>query len=116
MFDWSRTGWGPEKIYWPSFVSDLRNGEAYAKVKDMARWPMLFLDDICAERDTTGFSSEQLCTLLGQRQSKWTIITSNKNVDQIAEMDVRLADRIVREPGNEMVEVNTLSYVLRQRQ
>ena len=114
-FDWSRTGWGPEKIYWPSFVADLRNGEAYAKVKDMARWPMLFLDDICAERDTTGFAAEQLCTLLGQRQAKWTILTSNKTVDQIAAMDVRLADRIVREPGNELVEVKTISYAMRQR-
>jgi DNA replication protein DnaC len=114
-FDWRNCDWSPHKIYWPAFVLSLRSGEAYSKVSDMARWPMLYLDDICAERDTTGFAAEQLCTLLGQRQSKWTIITSNRTVAQIAEMDVRLADRIVREPGNELVEVNTVSYAMRQR-
>lgn len=114
-FDWSRTGWAPQKIYWPSFVSDLRNGESFAKIRDMARWPMLFLDDICAERDPSGFASEQLCTLLGQRQNKWTIITSNKTVEQLAAIDVRLADRLVREPGNELVEVHTVSYAMRLR-
>lgn len=112
--EWLRTGWPPEKIYWPEFVSELKQGEAFSKVRDMARWPMLYLDDICSERDATGFSSDQLCTLLGQRQGKWTIITSNKTIDQIAAIDVRLADRLVREPGNELVEVKSNSYRRRQ--
>ena len=96
-------------------VSDLRSGDAYERIGEMARWPMLFLDDVGSERDTTGFASDQLCALLGQRARRWTIITSNKNLDQIGETDVRLADRIVREPGNQMVELKTLSYALRRR-
>lgn len=114
-FDESGMHWHPTKIYWPALVLDLRAGEAYQKVRDMARWPLLYLDDICAERDTTGFAAEQLCTLLGQRASRWTILTSNRTVEQIAQLDVRLADRIVREPGNELVEVKTVSYAMRPK-
>lgn len=114
-FNWRKTEWCPSKIYWPEFVALLRSGEAYERIRDMANWPMLFLDDICAERDTTGFASEQLCALLGQRAGRWTIITSNKTLQQIADLDVRLADRLVREPGNELVEVISQSYFLRKK-
>ena len=113
--NWSKYDWIPSEIYWPKMVSDLRSGDAYERIGEMARWPMLFLDDVGSERDTTGFASDQLCALLGQRARRWTIITSNKNLDQIGETDVRLADRIVREPGNQMVELKTLSYALRRR-
>jgi DNA replication protein DnaC len=78
----------------------------------MWKWPALFLDDICAERDTTGFTSEQLNTLLGCRENKWTVITSNKLLHQIAELEPRLADRIIRAP-NIFIEVNTKSHALR---
>lgn len=112
--NWTRFDFLPGAIYWPKMVSDLRAGEAYERIGEMARWPLLFLDDIGSERDTSGFASDQLCSLLGQRARKWTIITSNKNIDQIAETDVRLADRIVREPGNQLVELKTMSYALRR--
>ncbi len=111
--DWVRASFLAEEIYWPSFVSDLRAGDAYEKLRDMQRWPVLFLDDVCAERDTTGFASEQLNTLLGCRSDKWTIITSNLSLGQIGKVDPRIADRMIRRP-NFYIEVNTKSHSLRK--
>lgn len=110
--DWREASFLHEEVYWPAFVSDLRSGEAYARLKDMQNWPVLFMDDICAERDTSGFASEQLNTLLGRRVNKWTILTSNLSLGQIAGIDSRMADRVIRYP-NIAVEVNTRSHALR---
>lgn len=110
--DWSFATYQHGVIYWPRMVQDLRAGDAYDQIRDMAKWPVLFLDDIGAERDTTGFASEQLNTLLGQRDGKWTILTSNLGLADIAAIDPRLADRLLR--GNEVVDVRTESYSLRK--
>lgn len=103
----------PSFIYWPQFVNELRGGEAYGLVRDMQRWPLLCLDDVGAERDTTGFASEHLNTLLGCRAGKWTILTSNLNLEQLGVVDNRIADRIIRQP-NLFVELSTESHSLRQ--
>lgn len=100
------------EVYWPKFVSELRAGDAFEKYRDMMKWPVLFLDDIGAERDTTGFASEQLNTLLGCRADKWTILTSNLSLENLGQIDPRMADRIIRKP-NHFIEVNTKSYALR---
>jgi DNA replication protein DnaC len=89
-------------------------GSRFLEAQEMAeKWPVLFLDDIGAERDTTGFAAEQLNTLLGRRVGKWTILTSNLALDGIAGIDPRIADRIIRQP-NLYLEVETLSYSLRK--
>jgi DNA replication protein DnaC len=75
-------------------------------------WPVLFLDDIGAERDSTGFASENLNTLIGCRANRWTIITSNLMLEQLAAIDPRISDRMIRKP-NIVVEVNTVSHSLR---
>lgn len=113
--DWSRFDYYHKPIYWPAFVSDLRSGESYKQLREMMRWPVLFLDDICAERDTSGFASEQLNTLLGSRDGRWTIITSNLALHQIAAVEPRIADRMIRSP-NICVEVQTTSYAIRNLQ
>lgn len=100
-------------IYWPGFVNTLRDGSGYEKLEEMSRWPVLMLDDIGAERDSSGFAGEQLNMLLGQRVGKWTILTSNLNIEQLAKIDPRIADRIIREPGNRFIEIDTISYGLR---
>lgn len=102
-------------IYWPSFVSDLRSGIAYERLADMLKWPVLYLDDIGAERDPNGFSAEQLNLVMGRRVGKWTILTSNLSIAQLAAIDPRIGDRIIREPGNHYVEIDTVSYGLRKR-
>lgn len=112
LLDWRSCGFNKREIYWPRFVSELRSGGAFENFRDLWKWPVLFLDDICAERDTTGFTSEQLNTLIGCRENKWTIITSNKLLHQIAELEPRIADRMIRNP-NTFIEVKTCSHSLR---
>lgn len=109
----NRTGFVAQKIYWPSFVSELRAGTAFEHLQDLMIWPVLLLDDIGAERDTTGFASEQLNMLLGRREGKWTILTSNLSLENLGQIDPRIADRIIRKP-NLFVEVDTKSYSLRE--
>ena len=110
--NWRGVRYIQNEIYWPKFVSELRSGEAYERLRDMMAWPVLFLDDIGAERDTTGFASEQLNTLIGCRMDKWTILTSNLFLDQLGGIDPRIADRIIRAP-NIYTEVKTESHALR---
>jgi len=111
--DWSEQTFIHSRVYWPSLVASMRGGVGYEHVIEMYKWPVLFLDDICAERDTTGFAGEQLNTLLGCRMGKWTIITSNLLLNQIGETEPRLADRMIRKP-NLLAEVKTTSYALRK--
>lgn len=113
----SRLNWGSaefihSEIYWPKFVSELRSGNSFSQYRDMMKWPVLFLDDIGAERDTTGFAAEQLNALIGSRENKWTIITSNLNLEQLAKIDPRIADRIIRSP-NPFAEIETKSHAVR---
>lgn len=118
-YEWHNFRYFHEKIYWPAMVQDLRSAEQgdgnWQRFIEMRSWPVLFLDDIGAERDNTGFASEQLNTILGCRVGKWTIITSNLLLDQLAKIDPRIADRIIREPGNEFVELNCESYGLKKQ-
>ena len=112
-FDWHKFDYFHHKIYWPEFIMELRGGNKYEKLREMMRWPVLFLDDIGAERDSTGFAAEQLNMLLGCRVGRWTIITSNLNLHQLALIDPRIADRIIREPGNQHTELSIPSFGLR---
>lgn len=110
----------PHVIYWPAYVEEMRErtreGSGLAKFLEMSRWPLLALDDIGAERDTTGFASEKLNMLLGQRVGKWTILTSNLDLEGIAKVDSRIASRMQREPGNELIVLTCKSYAERQAQ
>lgn len=99
-------------IYWPDFVQKLRSGEWYHYRDSMKTWPVLFLDDIGAERDPSGFAAEELNTLLGCRMNRWTLLTSNNEMDKINAIDTRIASRLVRDK-NICVCVETKDYVLR---
>ena len=111
-FNWDRMEYLAQIVYWPAFVADLRGGGAYEREREMGRWPILCLDDIGAERDTTGFAAEHLNTLLGCRVDRWTIITSNLSLEQVGAIDPRISDRMIREP-NIFIEVDTKSYAMR---
>ena len=110
--DWNKTAYLPARIYWPDFVDELRSGNAYERFNDMKRWPVLFLDDVGAERDPTGFAAEKLNTLLGCRMDQWTLLTSNKDLDGMKAVDMRIASRLVRQP-NICVGINTKDYAER---
>lgn len=104
----------PKIIHWPSFVMDLRSGTEYERIADMRKWPFLVIDEIGAERDTTGFSSEHLATLLSCRVGRWTVITSNLTMAQFESLDVRIASRMGRDNGI-VTEINTIDYSLRKQ-
>ena len=108
---WAYTEFNPQVVYWPEYVSRLRSGKAFDHVRDMLDWPVVFIDDIGADRDTSGFASEQLNMLLGRREGKWTILTSNLSLEQIGSIEPRIADRIIRSP-NIFIETEARSYSL----
>jgi DNA replication protein DnaC len=110
--DWTGANYFHSEIYWPEFVGQLRSGNAFERYRDMMKWPVLFLDDIGAERDTSGFASEQLSTLIGCREGRWTILTSNLTLGQLGAIDPRISDRIIRQP-NIFIEIKTKSHSLR---
>lgn len=107
--EWSKFDYFPKIIFWPDFVHKLRAGEAFEMRQEMKRWPVLFLDDIGAERDKTGFAAEELNTLLGCRMDRWTLITSNKDAQGIQQIDGRIASRLIRAP-NICVGINTTDF------
>jgi len=95
--NFSRTDYFPKRFFWPDFVDELRSGNAYEQFNDLKKWPVLFLDDIGAERDASGFAAEKLNTLLGCRMDKWTLLTSNKDFDALAAIDGRISSRLIRD-------------------
>ncbi len=82
-----------------------------AKYQDMNRWRYLCLDDVLAERQSD-WTAEKINTLANVRVGKWTILTSNLSMVQIAQADNRIASRMVRNNGI-VADVNTEDYNLR---
>lgn len=107
----------PTLVYWPKLADELRTKDSNGTVKfnDMMRWKYLALDDVFVERDTTGFIADKITTLLGCRVGKWTIITSNLTLKQIAAREMRIADRMIRD-GSIVVDLQTQSYLTRKQQ
>lgn len=107
--DWAGFDYFSKPIFWPDFLQKLRAGDAFEMRSEMKRWPVLFLDDIGAERDPSGFAAEELNTLLGCRVGKWTLITSNKDADALQAIDGRIYSRLIRDL-NRCVGVNTVDF------
>lgn len=108
----------PDFILWPELIDSLRGSKreyAYDKFNDMRRWPFLALDDVLAERDPNGFAVERLLNLLSSRDGRWTVLTTNLSLAQVAGIEPRLASRLVR-GLNLIAEVTTKDFALRLRQ
>jgi len=110
--DWQRFDYFPSVIFWPDFMQQLRAGNKFEQRQEMKRWPVLFIDDMGAERDPSGFAAEELNALLGCRVDRWTIITSNKDADGIKAIDGRIFSRMIR-GQNICVGVNTQDFATR---
>jgi DNA replication protein DnaC len=107
--DFHRALYVHEAVYWPDFVQRLKGGAAYGLRNDLKQWPVLFLDDVGAERDNSGFAVDELNTLLGMRVGKWTLITTNLDPSEFKKMDTRIASRLIR-GKNICVAVKTKDY------
>ena len=75
---------------------------------------LLVIDDLGSEYDKSGFALSKMVELINSRMGKWTIITSNLELQQISQvLDPRIASRLIRE-GNKFVGVDTIDYALRK--
>jgi len=75
----------------------------------------LFLDDIGADHDKSGWLANCLYKVLDSRVGKWTVLTSNLSLDQIGtRIDNRVSSRMIR--GNsQVVDVDTVDFNLRRK-
>lgn len=98
-------------VKWPKLIAELREQD-YSIFDEP--WSLLFIDDIGASTDTE-FAAAQLSRLLNERIDRWTLITSNLNLEDISnKIDTRIASRLIR-GKNVCVEVNTVDFALRKQ-
>lgn len=86
-------------IDWVDWCQKYQNNKGGYDFDDMCNDDILFLDDIGAEADRykSGESTALLCQLLGKREKKYNVITTNIPRHQWAEkFDKRVADRLKR--------------------
>lgn len=99
-------------IDWRKLCARLRAGEW-----DEANWLedawLVVLDDIGVEYDPNGLLTATLDRIINGRLRKWTVITCNFTLAQIAEkFDVRIASRMQRD-DSKVIEVDAMDYSLR---
>lgn len=103
---------------WRQFCGDLRGG-SYGRIDDLEGESLVILDDIGSEYDPNGFIASALDRIINSRSAtgrvKWTVITCNMLLEQIAErIDTRIADRMLRN-GSVVVETQLESWELTKR-
>lgn len=96
--------------YWPTLLNKLREGE-YHRVTDLIAANVVLLDELTIDHDPSGFGADRLCHILSGRVGKWTLITSNLTISQIADIDPRIASRMVR-GGSVVLNCNTQDYAM----
>lgn len=102
---------GAHRYTWPRLLPRLRDG-AYWLLDDIRDCHLLFLDDFGTERPTE-FALEKLYEIIESRTRKWTLLTCNLSVAQIAErMDTRIASRLVRD-NSTVIDVDAPDFNLR---
>ena len=99
-------------MYWPEVVRRVRGGEYYL-IDSYSKKDILFIDDFGAEHKTE-FSIGGSNELFNKRLHKWTFLTSNLSLNDIAEqIDSRISSRIIRD-GNRVAETNAMDFSLRK--
>ena len=97
--------------HWPRIASNM--SENYGAINDMHSEQFVCLDEIGADRDPSGLVRDKLATMLCARVDRWTLVTSNKTLEQVAtDIDTRVASRMIRD-GSEVVEIDVRDYALR---
>ena len=100
---------------WPEKADRLRPPQSDDTHVERRAW-LLILDDVGAEHDPSGFVAAKLSALGNARLGKWTVITSNYTLEAFCRcVDQRIASRMIRD-RNEVREVNTVDFCLRNRQ
>ena len=97
-------------VRWSTALNYMRDGN-HNYVLELAKFPMLVIDDIGAEHGSE-YGTQKLLELLDRRMGKWTFITSNLTMERFAELDNRIASRLIRD-HNKVLEIVTTDYALR---
>lgn len=98
--------------FWPQLAAELQANAGYDRLDELKRERFVVLDEIGADRDVNGHVKDCLARVLSARVGKWTVITSNKTMEEIANIDQRIASRMIRD-GSEVVQVEVRDYFLR---
>lgn len=73
------------------------------------------LDDLGAARDKSDFLADALYRLADQRMHRWTVWTTNLNLEEIAtRLDARISSRLIRD-DNAIVSITAKDYALTGR-
>ena len=99
---------------WPRFMAKMRTGDfrVYESVDNLATFirPLL-LDEIGVGNDAKTFGLDLLLQVFDMRRSLPTIVTTNLTMAGLADIDARLASRLMR--YGKVIECNTTDYSLR---
>lgn len=102
--------------FWPTVAGELSGNSGYEHLEELSTEWLVVIDEIGADRDPNGHVKDCLARVLSSRVNKWTVITSNKTLDDIAErIDPRIASRMIRD-GSEVVQVDLVDYALRAKE
>ncbi len=100
---------------WQYLGGQLQVGGGRSEVAQLVDTQFVVMDDIGAKLDKTGFITGELSTLLSQRTGKWTLITANYGLREIAEkIDPRVASRMIRD-GGVVVDVDVKDFAMRKK-
>jgi DNA replication protein DnaC len=107
------TCWAINSEKWSDVASRFIDEKWLSEYLSIANF--LFLDDIGADHDKSGWLANCLYKVLDARVGKWTVLTSNLSLDQIGtRIDNRVASRMIR--GNsQVVDVDTIDFNLRRK-
>ena len=97
-------------IRWIDALNYMRDGH-HGYASELAREHLLVIDDIGAEHGSE-YGIGKLLEILDKRMGKWTFITSNLTMERFAELDNRIASRLIRD-HNRVLSIVTTDYALR---
>lgn len=113
-----KTGWiigeRPGVLWsWRNVSRRMKGGE-FGLVERICEDWFAAIDDVGAEHDPTNFMASSLDQIANARLDKWTVLTSNFLLHQVAEQcDQRIASRMLR-GRNRVVEINAKDFALRR--
>lgn len=115
VLDQRLTGNTGQFCNWRSFCADVKQG-SYGRIDDLCKDWFVVIDDIGSEYDPSGFIASAIDRIVHERSkdgdTKWTVITCNFYLNQIAEkIDPRVADRMIRN-GSIVLESKLDSWAL----
>ena len=105
--------WAVLSYAWPDVVDKLFNDKWLVDYLSIANF--VFLDDVGAGYDKSGWQAERLYRIVNARVGRWTVLTSNLSPGQIAErMDPRISSRMNR-GGSKVLQVDVPDFNLRSQ-